>query len=109
MRYGKDGYFWINDSNAVIVTHPIKPSLNGKNLSNLQDKAGKYLFKEFAEVGNAKAEGGLVKYMWPKPGFDAPQQKFSYVQKFQQWDWIIGTGAYVNDIEKIIKKYGREN
>ncbi len=103
MRYGKDGYFWINDSNAVIVTHPIKPSLNGKNLSNLQDKAGKYLFKEFAEVGNAKAEGGLVKYMWPKPGFDAPQQKFSYVQKFQQWDWIIGTGAYVNDIEKIIK------
>ncbi|HCO11857.1 MAG TPA: hypothetical protein DIT19_01340 [Desulfonauticus sp.] len=35
VRYGenKDGYFWVNDLKAVIVVHPVKPSLNGKDLS----------------------------------------------------------------------------
>ncbi|MAD40919.1 MAG: chemotaxis protein [Arcobacter sp.] len=99
MRYGKDGYFWINDSHPKMIMHSIKPSLDGKDLSNVQDKAGKYLFKEFSVVANQNADGGLVKYMWPKPNFDAPVQKFSYVQKFPQWDWIIGTGVYVDDIE----------
>ena len=99
MRYGKDGYFWINDSHPKMIMHSVKPSLDGKDLSKVQDKAGKYLFKEFSVVANEKAEGGLVKYMWPKPDFEAPQQKFSYVQRFPQWDWIIGTGVYVDDIE----------
>ena len=99
MRYGKDGYFWINDSHPKMIMHAVKPSLDGKDLSSVQDKAGKYLFKEFSLVANKNINGGLVKYMWPKPGFDAPQQKFSYVQRFPQWDWIIGTGVYVDDIE----------
>jgi len=98
-RYGKSGYFWINDSTPKMIMHPIKPALNGKNLSGVKDTAGKFLFNEMAKVANAKKEGGLVKYMWAKPGKDAPQQKFSYVQKFEQWDWIIGTGVYVDDIE----------
>ena len=99
MRFGEDGYFWINDSNPKMIMHPIKPSLDGKDLSNVVDKAGKKLFVEFAKVANEKQEGGLVEYMWPKPGFEKPQVKFSYVQKFEPWDWVIGTGAYVTDIE----------
>jgi len=102
-RYGKNGYFWINSSTPKMIMHPIKPSLNGKDLSAVQDKAGKLLFNEMSKVANAKPEGGLVKYMWEKPGKDTPQQKFSYVQKFEQWDWIIGTGVYVDDIEEKIK------
>ncbi|WP_122894066.1 methyl-accepting chemotaxis protein [Arcobacter peruensis] len=99
MRYGKDGYFWINDSHPKMIMHAIKPSLDGKDLSNIQDKAGKYLFKEFSVVTNKEPKGGLVTYMWPKPGFENPVKKFSYVQRFAAWDWIIGTGVYVDDIE----------
>ena len=99
MRYGKNGYFWINDSHPNMVMHPIKPSLDGKDLSNIKDKAGKYLFKEFVTATRDNPQGGLVTYLWPKPGFDKPQKKFSYVQKFEKWDWIIGTGAYVDDVE----------
>jgi methyl-accepting chemotaxis protein len=103
MKYGKSGYFWINDSNHVIVVHGGKASLKGKNLVNLQDPNGKYLFQEIVKTANANSEGGLVTYMWPKPTFKEPKQKFSYVEKFGPWDWIIGTGAYVDDIEdKII-------
>jgi len=99
MRYGKSGYFWINDTSAKVIMHPIKPSLDGKDLTNLKDKNGKFIFQEFVKVANKDSKGGLVPYLWPKPGFDAPQQKLSYVQKFDQWGWIIGTGAYVDDIE----------
>ncbi|PHO09965.1 chemotaxis protein [Malaciobacter canalis] len=99
MRYGTDGYFWINDTEPKMIMHPIKPSLNNKNLANVQDKKGKYLFKEFVTATNNNENGALVKYMWPKPDFEEPQEKFSYVQKFGPWNWIIGTGAYIDDIK----------
>ncbi|RXK00801.1 chemotaxis protein [Arcobacter sp. CECT 8989] len=102
MGYGNNGYFWINDSHPKMVMHPIKPSLDGKDLSAVKDKAGKLLFNEMSKVANAKSEGGLVKYMWEKPGKDVPQQKFSFVQRFEPWDWIIGTGEYVDDVEDSI-------
>ena len=57
------------------------------------------LIKEIVKTANKNVNGSLVKYMWEKPGKKEPQQKFSYVQKFEPWDWIIGTGAYVDDIE----------
>ncbi len=104
MRYGKSGYFWINDSNHVVKMHPIKPSLAGKNLVDLKDPDGVFLYQDIVKAANKKVEGGLVKYKWAKPGKDAPQPKFSYVQRFGEWDWIIGTGAYVDDIEDSIIK-----
>ncbi|MGA1932565.1 methyl-accepting chemotaxis protein [Arcobacter sp. YIC-464] len=104
MRYGKNGYFWINDTHPKMVMHPIKPSLDGKDLSNITDKDGKYLFKEFVEASTKNQNGGMVPYLWPKPGFDKPQRKFSYVQLFEPWGWVIGTGAYVDDIEADIIK-----
>jgi methyl-accepting chemotaxis protein len=102
MKYGKDGYYWINDSKPTMVMHPINKALDGKDLSASKDPTGKLLFVEMSKVANASKEGGLVKYMWAKPGKEAPQPKFSYVQRFEAWDWIIGTGVYVDDIEEKI-------
>ncbi|WP_086481024.1 methyl-accepting chemotaxis protein [Oceanospirillum sanctuarii] len=100
LRYDKDEYFWINDMNAVVVMHPIKPALNGKNLSNLEDANGKKIFSEF--VGVVKASGeGYVNYLWPKPGHDEPQAKVSYVKGFTPWGWIVGNGIYLNDMDEI--------
>ena len=102
-RYGESGYFWINDTNAVIVMHPIKPQLNGKDLVNYKDKGGKKIFKEFASVAKAKGEG-FVDYVWPKPGFESPQAKVSFVKLFKEYNWVIGTGEYVSDVSLKIKK-----
>ncbi len=99
LRYGEDDYFWINDFNAVIVMHPIKPELDGKDLSDNQDTNGKFVFKEFARVG--KTGEGVVDYLWPKPGFEEPVEKISYVKGSKQWEWVIGTGIYVDDINAI--------
>ncbi len=103
IRYSGNGYFWINDSSPKMIMHPIQPELNGSDLSLYKDSEGTFLFNEFVKVANTNKEGGIVKYLWPKPGKDLPQPKFSYVKKFEQWDWIVGTGAYVDDVDdKII-------
>ena len=104
MRYGKSGYFWVNDSNHVVQMHPIKPSLAGKSMYDLKDPDGVFLYRDIVKAANNDPKGGLVKYKWAKPGKDAPQPKYSYVQKFGPWDYIIGTGAYVDDIEENIVK-----
>ncbi|NGO63871.1 methyl-accepting chemotaxis protein [Rhizobium daejeonense] len=97
MRYGKDGYLWINDTNARMILHPIKPELDGKDLSSLQDPNGKHIFLEFARIVKEKGEG-YVDYYWPKPGADAPVEKFSHVVGFAPWGWIVGTGVYADDL-----------
>lgn len=105
MRWGDDGkgYFWIQDTEGRMILHPIKPSLNGKPLLELKDPDGKLLFKEMDTI--AKKNGaGFVDYKWPKPGFDAPVDKISYVKLFKPWGWIIGGGVYLESTEKLLKE-----
>ncbi|WP_429095865.1 methyl-accepting chemotaxis protein [Aeromonas media] len=98
LRYGADDYFWINDSHPTMVMHPMKPELDGKDLSGMEDKQGLRLFVAFADL--ARAQGaGEVAYYWPKPGVEEPVRKISYIKRFAPWDWIIGTGVYVDDVE----------
>ena len=56
-RYGTEGYFWVNDTDAVIVIHPIKRQLDGKNLYDFKDANGKQIFKVFAEVASKNGDG----------------------------------------------------
>ncbi|WP_373070682.1 methyl-accepting chemotaxis protein [Sulfurimonas sp.] len=103
MRFGKSGYFWINDATPKMIMHPIKPQLDGKDLSSVKDPKDVYLFNEMVKVVNEKGEG-VVNYSWAKPGHDEPQPKMSYVQIFKPWGWIIGTGEYIDNIEaKIVQ------
>ncbi len=97
LRYQKKDYFWINDFQPVMVMHPIKPALDGKNLSGFKDPEGKYLFRDMVKVATEKG-AGFVSYMWPKPGSTKPQPKVSYVKAIPAWKWIVGSGIYVDDV-----------
>ena len=102
-RYGKDGYFWINDFTPKMVMHPINPSLNGKYIGDLKDPNGKALFSEMVKVIR-KSGAGFVPYQWNKPGYSKPQDKISYVVHFKPMNWIIGTGLYVDNVTESIQK-----
>ncbi|MGO7213564.1 methyl-accepting chemotaxis protein [Rhizobium ruizarguesonis] len=103
MRYGADGYFWINDMRPTMVMHPIKPALNGTDISQMKDPTGKFLFVEF--VNKVKKDGkGFVDYLWPKPGADEPVLKYSYVAGFEPWGWIVGTGVYADDLAALYRQ-----
>jgi methyl-accepting chemotaxis protein len=98
MRYGNDDYFWINDSGPTMIMHPFKPSLNGKDLSGFADPDGVHLFNEMVKVTRVQ-DGGFVNYRWEKPGHSRPVNKTSYVKRIKEWDWIVGTGLYTDDIK----------
>ncbi len=102
MRYGKDGYLSVNDSKPVVVMHPIKPELNGKDVSGFTDPGGKHLFVEIVKAGNAEGGLGFVDYMWPKPGADKPIDKTSAVRHFAPWDWYLVTGMYMDDLQAAV-------
>lgn len=98
LRYRDNDYFWINDLEPKMLMHPNFPELNGKNLSNDQDPAGKHLFVEMVNICREEG-GGFVNYQWPKPGTTQPVPKLSYVKLFKPWGWIVGSGIYIDDIQ----------
>ena len=99
------GYIWIQDMNAVVLMHPIKPSLDGKDMSGFADKNGTLLFLNFSEIC-ADEGAGWVPYVWPKPGQEATSPKISYVKAVKHGgkDYIAGAGMYditPDDIKKM--------
>ncbi|HLO78694.1 MAG TPA: cache domain-containing protein [Magnetospirillum sp.] len=98
LRYGGNEYFWVNDMRARMIMHPIKPDLNGKDLAEFKDPAGKKLFSAFVEEV-ARHKAGFVDYLWPKPGFEQPVPKVSYVMGIDEWGWVVGSGIYIDDVD----------
>ena len=100
MRHGDGDYFWISDMQARMVMHPLKPEMNGRDLSDYKDPTGKAMFVDMTRVAQTSGSG-FVNYEWSKPGKDAPQPKLSYVAEFKPWGWVIGTGVYVDDLDEL--------
>jgi methyl-accepting chemotaxis protein len=102
MRYDEKEYFWINDMKPAMIMHPIKPELDGKDLSDFKDPEGKKLFVEFVDTVK-KSKAGFVDYLWPKPDFKDPVPKVSYVKGFEAWGWVIGSGIYIDDVNALYR------
>jgi methyl-accepting chemotaxis protein len=102
MRYGEDGYFWINDMHPTMVMHPYKPELDGKDLSDYKDANGKKLFVDVVETIRNN-DAGFVYYYWEKQGFNKPVRKVSYVKGFAPWSWVIGSGIYLDDVADVFR------
>jgi len=99
LLYDDGNYFWVNDSDAKMIMHPIKPELNGKDVSSFRDSNGVQLFVETTRIAQSKGDGFLA-YQWPRPGESDPVAKMSYVKNYQPWGWIIGSGVYLDDIKQ---------
>jgi len=97
MRYGKDGYFSVSTSNQLMVMHPIKPELDGRNMSDFKDPAGNLLFVAISKAGSQPG-GGFIDYVWPRVGSTESVPKTSFALGYQPWDWIVTTGIYVDDL-----------
>jgi PAS domain S-box-containing protein len=104
LRYGEENkdYFWITDMHPNMIMHPYVPELNGTDLTEYEDSHGKKMFVEFVDA--VKDDGhGFVEYMWQwKDDSTHIVPKLSYVKKFEPWEWIIGTGIYIEDVRKEI-------
>ena len=98
MEFGEDGYFFVYDYNGINIAHARKPELEGKNLFDFKDANGKLLIQELIE--KAKQGGGYTRYLWDKPSGGKSVEKLGYSIALEKWQWMVGTGLYIDDIEK---------
>ena len=101
MCYGDNGYFWADTADGFNVFHGTTPDYEGKNRMDLQDTNGKYLIREIIEKGR-KPGGGYTDYWFTKEGTKEAFPKRGYSLEFKPWGWIIGTGNYIDDIQKVL-------
>jgi methyl-accepting chemotaxis protein len=100
LRYGQGDYFWVHSLDLHMVMHPVKPELDGKDISAMNDATGQPIF--IGMNAALKATGSaFYSYDWPKPGADKPVRKLSYVKRFAPWGWVIGTGIYIDDVATV--------
>lgn len=101
LRYDGENYFWVNDMGPNMLMHPLKPALDGTDISDLKDASGEHMFVKMVDV--VKKDGqGFVDYSWDKPTGEKAVPKISFVKGFAPWGWVIGTGVYVDDIRASI-------
>ena len=103
LRYHGSEYFWVNDMDTKVLMHPIRPELIGKSGSEIKDANGKQIYVEFVKIAKEK-EAGVVDYMWAKPGSTQALAKISYVKLIKGWDWVVGSGIYVDDVKAQVAK-----
>ena len=98
LRFGDDGYFWVNDMDTNLVMHPLKPELNGKSMKNVTDPNGKHQWQAMVDVVKKQNEG-YVEYAYLGPNVTTPEEKVSYVKGYQPWGWLIGSGVFYSDVK----------
>ncbi|WP_394240620.1 methyl-accepting chemotaxis protein [Vibrio astriarenae] len=98
LRYEDNNYYWITDTRNTLVMHPLRPTSVGNNMTNVRDGAGHYHWQEMSQIARTTGKGGLD-YTWLSPQGEL-HDKISYVSYIREWDWIIGSGLFVSDIEQ---------
>ncbi|WP_394180112.1 cache domain-containing protein [Marinomonas posidonica] len=96
LSYEDDGYFFAYEMTGVNLVHPTQPDFVGKNLWDFQDRSGNFLIQGLIRA--AQAGGGYHRYIWEKPPLMIQEDKIGYVVAIDRWDWMMGTGLYLDDV-----------
>jgi methyl-accepting chemotaxis protein len=106
LRYGEQGYFWADKSDGTNVVL-LGRDAEGKNRLNAQDKKGTYYIQSIIDA--AKKGTHYSNYWFSKKADGEPFEKRSYSEYFPKYDWVIGTGNYIDDIDKILNQIKDDN
>ncbi|MEL6640339.1 MAG: cache domain-containing protein [Pseudomonadota bacterium] len=100
LTFSEDGYFFVYDMEGTSILHPKQPWRVGENWWDVQDADGVYLIQEL--VSAAQNGGGFVSYQWEQPTTGEVSQKISYAVRVDRFDWMIGTGVYLDEIDGLV-------
>ena len=105
IRYNNQrGYYFITRLDGVEILFADRPEMEGLNLIDMQDTQGKFVIRDMIEIINESGEG-FYRYNWTKPnrsGTDFP--KIAFIKHFKPFDWLIGTGEYLDDVVNDIQQ-----
>ena len=96
-RYGKNDYIWVADYNGYFLEHP-DPKMNMEDFSQVRDVFGNYILTPLIQKAMEKEEG-YHRYWWQRLDSDLPAEVLAYARLFPDWEWVIGTGAFIDDLE----------
>ena len=96
LRYGDGNYVFVYNSAGIVQIHADRKR-EGLDRMGDQDPAGTFYGREMVE--RALAGGGYTRYLSAGKGSERTLPKISYSSHFKPWDWVIGTGVYVDDID----------
>ncbi|MDE1330085.1 methyl-accepting chemotaxis protein [Vibrio aestuarianus] len=99
ISFGSSGYlFGYNPKGDRLLLGKSNKGI-GENFWNLQDAKGNYLVRDV--IQNSKKDT-FTTYYFPKPGESTPLPKLSYSIYLSQWDLVIGTGFYTDDVDAVM-------
>jgi methyl-accepting chemotaxis protein len=100
LRYAENGYFWINDTNNKMLMHPIKPEYDGKVF--IDTPKVPFVALGVEALKKSKTDRAIIEYSFYNPATKMYERKLSIVKLFKPWNWIIGTGVYLDAIDNSI-------
>lgn len=106
LDYGADGYFFLYDMDGRNLMHPRQPELMGRNLWEMRDAKGQPIIQQL--IGKAREGGGYVQYVWQKPSSQQITPKLGYVVSLPRWNWMLGTGLYLDDIHATLAQLDQQ-
>ncbi|MBW8184210.1 cache domain-containing protein [Shewanella nanhaiensis] len=98
LQHGDDGYFFVYSDRGVNIVHPRQPYRVGKDLWDWVDVSGNPLIQIL--ISNAQQGGGFHEYLWEKPSTGLLAKKLAYSVMLDKWRWMVGTGIYIDDIDR---------
>ncbi|MFN3986102.1 MAG: methyl-accepting chemotaxis protein [Rhodocyclaceae bacterium] len=99
VRYLGSEYYYVYDVRGMGVVHPIRPEYEGASHWDRQDRAGNYTVRNLLSA--ATQGDGFTSTLTPKPGSDVQVEKLQHLKRFAPWDWVIGTGLYIDDLDEV--------
>ncbi len=102
IRYGKDGYVWIHDTNYYLRAHPFRQDKIDTYDIELKDPQGNLITKRFIDETLKKPNGTYIEYYWRKPKTINPSKKLGFFKLYKEYNWVIGVGLYLDDIQNSI-------
>jgi two-component system NarL family sensor kinase len=93
---GDDGYFFAYNEQGINIAHPKEPNRVGESWWELESDNGDKIIQRL--IGIAKDGGGFLHYKWLKPSNQKKANKMSYSTFLTQWQWMLGTGVYIDDV-----------
>ena len=101
MRFGKDGYFFAYEFDGTALVVPGQEWRIGKNWLDLEDRNGTKLIQGLLD--KAQTGGGYLNYVFNQPSKGGEvAKKIGYSRSLDDWQWMIGTGVYIDDIDQEI-------
>ena len=96
MIYGEDGSFFVYDYDGNNLVSPRRTAMIGRNWAGLADSEGTPITDALIDI--ARAGSGYHSYLWPKPSTGEEARMITFVLGFQDWQWAVGTGVWIDDI-----------